>query len=108
MLLQPPLHLLRIHSSTLNTAVVFVKGQPRLNNLVIFGQTAADDDLSTALATGTLATGRFASGNSLANQLKLVARMITTAAEVGARRRVLSDRLHRLGVRPHPYRQHWV
>jgi len=49
---------------------------------------AAGDDLSTALATSTLATGGFPSGNSLADQLKLVARMISTAAEVGARRQV--------------------
>ena len=69
---------------------------------------AAGDDLSTALATSTLATGGFPSGNSLADQLKLVARMITTAAEVGARRRVLSDHLHRLGVRPHAHRRHGV
>ena len=86
---------------------MFVKGQPRLNNLVIFGQTAADGDLSTALATGTLATGRFPSSNSLAGQMKLVARMISTAAEVGARRRLLSDHLHRLGVRPHAHRRKW-
>jgi len=65
------------------------------------------DDLNIAWAASTLATGRFPNSNSLAGQMKLVARMISTAAEVGARRRLLSDHLHRLGVRPHAHRRKW-
>ena len=50
----------------------------------------AGDRLTTALAGGpTLATPFPAAGsNSLADQLKMVARMVSTAAEVGARRQV--------------------
>ncbi len=49
---------------------------------------SAGDTLTTALAGGpTLATA-FPVGNSLADQLKMVARMVSTAAEVGARRQV--------------------
>ncbi len=48
-----------------------------------------EDRLTTALAGGpTLATPFPAAGsNSLADQVKMVARMVSTAAEVGARLR---------------------
>jgi len=49
---------------------------------------SAGGQLTTALAGGkTLATA-FPTGNSLADQLKLVARMISTSNEVGAKRQV--------------------
>ena len=48
----------------------------------------AGDALSAALAGGPLITTVFPSGNALADQLKLVARMISTADEVGAKRQV--------------------
>jgi len=68
---------------------------------------AARYGLSTALAISTLAIGGFPSGNRPVDQLELVACMISAAAEVGARRQVLTNHLHRLGVRPHPYRQQY-
>ena len=48
----------------------------------------AGDALSAALAGGRAISTAFPAGNSLADQLKLVARMISTAAEVGAKRQV--------------------
>jgi uncharacterized protein (DUF1501 family) len=48
----------------------------------------AGDALTTALAGGSTINTVFPSGNSLADQLKLVARMISTATEVGAKRQV--------------------
>ena len=48
----------------------------------------AGDALSAALAGGRAISTVFPAGNSLADQLKLVARMISTAAEVGAKRQV--------------------
>ncbi|MDQ2778919.1 MAG: DUF1501 domain-containing protein [Pseudomonadota bacterium] len=48
----------------------------------------AGDQLSAALDTGRVLTTPFPVGNPLADQLKLVARMISTAADVGARRQV--------------------
>ena len=49
---------------------------------------AAGDALSIALAGGPTINTVFPAGNSLADQLKLVARMIGTATEVGAKRQV--------------------
>ena len=48
----------------------------------------AGDALSTALAGGPVINTVFPAGNSLGDQLKLVARMISTASEVGAKRQV--------------------
>ena len=48
----------------------------------------AGDALTTALAGGPAITTVFPAGNGLAEQLKLVARMISTASEVGAKRQV--------------------
>ena len=48
----------------------------------------AGDALSSALAAGPTINTVFPSGNGLADQLKLVARMIGTASEVGAKRQV--------------------
>ena len=48
----------------------------------------AGDALTTALAGGPSIATVFPSGNGLADQLKLVARMISTASEVGAKRQV--------------------
>ena len=48
----------------------------------------AGDQLSAALAGGPAITTVFPTGNGLADQLKLVARMISTASEVGAKRQV--------------------
>jgi uncharacterized protein (DUF1501 family) len=48
----------------------------------------AGDALTTALAGGPAITTVFPTGNGLADQLKLVARMISTASEVGAKRQV--------------------
>ena len=48
----------------------------------------AGDALSTALAGGPVIGTVFPAGNSLGDQLKLVARMISTASEVGAKRQV--------------------
>ncbi|NDG39645.1 MAG: DUF1501 domain-containing protein [Betaproteobacteria bacterium] len=48
----------------------------------------AGDVLTTALAGGPLIKTVFPTGNSLADQLKLVARMISTSNEVGAKRQV--------------------
>ena len=48
----------------------------------------AGDALSTALASGPVINTVFPAGNSLGDQLKLVARMISTASEVGAKRQV--------------------
>jgi uncharacterized protein (DUF1501 family) len=48
----------------------------------------AGDQLTTALAGGPAISTVFPTGNSLADQLKLVARMISTATEVGAKRQV--------------------
>ena len=48
----------------------------------------AGDALSTALAAGPTINTVFPAGNGLADQLKLVARMIGTASEVGAKRQV--------------------
>jgi uncharacterized protein (DUF1501 family) len=49
---------------------------------------AAGDQLTAALAGGPAITTVFPTGNSLADQLKLVARMISTSSEVGAKRQV--------------------
>jgi uncharacterized protein (DUF1501 family) len=49
---------------------------------------AAGDQLTTALAGGPAIATVFPAGNSLADQLKLVARMISTSSEVGAKRQV--------------------
>jgi len=49
---------------------------------------SAGDQLTTALAGGPTITTVFPTGNGLADQLKLVARMISTASEVGAKRQV--------------------
>ena len=49
---------------------------------------SAGDALTAALAGGRAISTVFPAGNSLADQLKLVARMISTAAEVGAKRQV--------------------
>jgi len=49
---------------------------------------AAGDQLTAALAGGPTITTVFPTGNGLADQLKLVARMISTASEVGAKRQV--------------------
>jgi uncharacterized protein (DUF1501 family) len=49
---------------------------------------AAGDALTTALAGGPAITTVFPTGNGLADQLKLVARMISTATELGAKRQV--------------------
>ena len=48
----------------------------------------AGDALSTALAGGPVINTVFPAGNSLGDQLKLVARMISTASELGAKRQV--------------------
>ena len=48
----------------------------------------AGDALTTALAGAPAITTVFPAGNGLADQLKLVAKMIGTAAEVGAKRQV--------------------
>ena len=48
----------------------------------------AGDALGTALAGGPSINTVFPTGNSLADQLKLVARMISTASDVGAKRQV--------------------
>ena len=48
----------------------------------------AGDALTAALAGGPAITTVFPTGNGLADQLKLVARMISTSAEVGAKRQV--------------------
>ena len=48
----------------------------------------AGDALATALAGGPTINTVFPAGNGLADQLKLVARMISTATEVGAKRQV--------------------
>ena len=48
----------------------------------------AGDQLTAALAGGPTITTVFPTGNGLADQLKLVARMISTSAEVGAKRQV--------------------
>jgi len=48
----------------------------------------AADVLTTALAAGPAITTAFPSGNALADQLKLVARMVSTATQVGAKRQV--------------------
>jgi uncharacterized protein (DUF1501 family) len=48
----------------------------------------AGDTLTAALAGGPALATVFPSNNSLADQLKMVARMISTAAELGARRQV--------------------
>ena len=48
----------------------------------------AGDALTTALAGGPTIATVFPTGNGLADQLKLVARMISTSAEVGAKRQV--------------------
>ncbi|MEO8808121.1 MAG: DUF1501 domain-containing protein [Burkholderiaceae bacterium] len=49
---------------------------------------SAGDQLTAALAGGPTITTVFPTGNGLADQLKLVARMISTASEVGAKRQV--------------------
>ena len=49
---------------------------------------SATDVLTTALAAGPTLATPFPVGNSLADQLKMVARMISTASEVGAKRQV--------------------
>jgi uncharacterized protein (DUF1501 family) len=49
---------------------------------------SAGGQLSTALAGGKTLSTVFPAGNSLADQLKLVARMISTSNEVGAKRQV--------------------
>ena len=49
---------------------------------------SAGDALSAALTGGPTITTFFPTGNSLADQLKLVARMISTASDVGAKRQV--------------------
>jgi uncharacterized protein (DUF1501 family) len=49
---------------------------------------SAGAQLSTALAGGKTLTTVFPSANTLADQLSLVARMISTSAEVGAKRQV--------------------
>ena len=49
---------------------------------------AAGDSLGAALAAGPAIATAFPAGNSLADQLKLVARMISTSSEVGAKRQV--------------------
>lgn len=48
----------------------------------------AGDQLSAALGAGPVLVTPFPAGNPLADQLKLVARMISTAADVGAKRQV--------------------
>ena len=48
----------------------------------------AGDSLTAALSGGPSITTVFPTGNGLADQLKLVARMISTSAEVGAKRQV--------------------
>ncbi len=48
----------------------------------------AGDALTTALAGGPAISTVFPTGNGLADQLKLVARMISTSSEVGAKRQV--------------------
>ena len=48
----------------------------------------AGDSLAAALAGGPAIATAFPAGNALADQLKLVARMISTASEVGAKRQV--------------------
>ena len=48
----------------------------------------AADVLGTALSAGPAITTVFPTGNTLADQLKLVARMISTSADVGAKRQV--------------------
>ena len=48
----------------------------------------AGDTLTTALAGGPTLATVFPSNNSLADQLRMVARMVSTAAELGARRQV--------------------
>ncbi len=48
----------------------------------------AGDQLTAALASAPTFANVFPTGNSLADQLKLVARMISTSNEVGARRQV--------------------
>jgi uncharacterized protein (DUF1501 family) len=57
-------------------------------NKVMSRSLSAGGQLSTALAGGTPLTTVFPTGNSLADQLKLVARMIGTSNEVGAKRQV--------------------
>jgi uncharacterized protein (DUF1501 family) len=49
---------------------------------------SAGDALATALAGGPTLATPFPADNSLGDQLKMVAQMISTAAEVGARRQV--------------------
>jgi uncharacterized protein (DUF1501 family) len=49
---------------------------------------SAGDALTTALAAGPTIATPFPTPNGLADQLKLVARMISTSAEVGAKRQV--------------------
>jgi uncharacterized protein (DUF1501 family) len=49
---------------------------------------SAGDALTTALAAGPTIATAFPSGNSLADELKLVARMISTSSEIGAKRQV--------------------
>ncbi len=49
---------------------------------------SAGDSLGAALAGGPAIATAFPAGNALADQLKLVARMISTASEVGAKRQV--------------------
>ena len=49
---------------------------------------SAGDALSAALTGGPTINTFFPTGNSLADQLKLVARMISTASDVGAKRQV--------------------
>jgi uncharacterized protein (DUF1501 family) len=49
---------------------------------------AASDVLSAALASGPTINTVFPAGNSLGDQLKMVAQMISTATEVGAKRQV--------------------
>ena len=49
---------------------------------------SANDSLGAALAGGPAIATAFPAGNALADQLKLVARMISTSSEVGAKRQV--------------------
>ena len=49
---------------------------------------SANDSLGAALAGGPAIATAFPAGNPLADQLKLVARMISTSSEVGAKRQV--------------------
>ena len=81
-------------STTCSTALQTLVTAPRTHlfeneyTRVMTRSLAAGGSLTTALAGGPVIATPFPTGNGLADQLKLVARMISVASEVGAKRQV--------------------